>query len=234
VRLVVLTLLAFAAGLAAAANQTASPSVGRSAQLGACPRGSVPGIISGRRRCLRSGQRCARRFERQYHRYGFRCRNGRLHADPWIALESRQLHLPQIAPGAACPRSTGRIVNPNFGPAYGDGPVYAAMGTTDGTVSIQNAQQVKGWYAVKVLWITDPHREKTLIRGRQLDGPHRVRFDSDAGVLVPELKIARWVTVSGSDWGHRPSMERVRNAGCYGLQADGKTFSTVIVFQAVG
>jgi hypothetical protein len=29
-------------------------------------------------------------------------------------------------------------------------------------------------------------------------------------------------------------MERVRNAGCYGLQADGKTFSPVIVFQAVG
>jgi hypothetical protein len=122
-------------------------------------------------------------------------------------------------------------VNPNFGPAYGDGSVYAAMGTTDGTVSIQNAQQLNGWYAVKVLWITDPHRERTLIRGRQLDGPHQVRFDSNSGGLASQLRIAGWGTISG--WGDRPSMERVPNPGCYGLEADGKTFSTVIVFQAV-
>ena len=66
------------------------------------------------------------------------------------------------------------------------------MGTTDGTVSIQNAQQVNGWYAIKILWITDPHRERTLIRGRQLDGPHEVRSDSDSGRIVPKLRIARW------------------------------------------
>jgi hypothetical protein len=28
-------------------------------------------------------------------------------------------------------------------------------------------------------------------------------------------------------------MERIQKTGCYALQADGKTFSTVIVFQAV-
>jgi hypothetical protein len=104
---------------------------------------------------------------------------------------------------------------------------------TDGTVSIRNAQQVNGWYGVKVLWITDPHREKTLIRGRQLDGRHRMRFDTDSGAIVPQLKIAGWGTVDGSGWGDRPSMERVRGPGCYGLQADGKTFSTVIVVQVV-
>jgi hypothetical protein len=93
------------------------------------------------------------------------------------------------------------------------------MGTTDGTVSIQNAQQVNGWYAIKILWNTDPHRERTLIRDRQLDGPHEVRSDSDSGRIVPKVRIARWGTVSGSDWGHRPSMERVQKTGCYGFQA---------------
>ncbi len=167
-----------------------------------CAAGSVRAVIGGRQRCLRAGQRCARRFDRQYHRYGFHCHTGRLRADQWLALESRPLHLPHLAPGAACPRSTGRIVNANFGPAYGDGPVYAAIGGTDGTVHIGNSQQVNGWYALKVLWITDPRREKTLIRGRQIDGPRQVRFDTDAGI-VPGLRLAGWGTVSGSYWGHR-------------------------------
>jgi hypothetical protein len=65
-----------------------------------------------------------KRFDRQYHRYGFHCHTGRLRADPWIALASRPLHLPRIAPGATCPRSAGGVVNPSFGVAYGDGPVY--------------------------------------------------------------------------------------------------------------
>jgi hypothetical protein len=86
-----------------------------------------------------------------------------------------------------------------------------------------------GWYAFKVLWITDPRREATLIRDRQIDGSHQLRCDTDAGI-GPQLRLARWATVSGSAWGHRPSEERIRAPGCYAFQADGKSFSTVIVF----
>jgi YVTN family beta-propeller protein len=35
-------------------------------------------IIGGRHLCLRAGQRCAKRLDRQYHRYGFHCHRGRL------------------------------------------------------------------------------------------------------------------------------------------------------------
>jgi DNA-binding beta-propeller fold protein YncE len=44
----------------------------------ACPSGSVSARIGGRLRCLRAGQRCRKRYDRQYRRHGFHCRAGRL------------------------------------------------------------------------------------------------------------------------------------------------------------
>jgi len=189
-------------------------------------------VINGKYRCLRAGQRCVKRFDRQYHRYGFHCHTGRLRGDAWIALESRPLHLPRIEPGAACPRSTGRQVDPNFGIAYGDGPAYPVMGVgDDGVVHYGDSRREGGWYYVKVLWVVDPqHRERTLVRGLQIDGRSELRFEFGPEP-AKELRIPRWGTV-GSGWGHRPSESRIRAQGCYAYQADGRDFSTVIVFQA--
>jgi Tol biopolymer transport system component len=41
-------------------------------------RGGVPAVIGGVRRCLRPGQHCNRRLDRQYHKYRFHCHSGRL------------------------------------------------------------------------------------------------------------------------------------------------------------
>lgn len=226
--------VAFVVAIAGAHNQAASPSGARlHVMTGTCRPGFVPGLINGKHRCLRAGQRCVKRFDRQYHRYGFHCHRGRLRADAWIVLESRPLHLPRIEPGAACPRSTGKRVDPTFGIAYGDGPAYPVMSEvgTDGIVHYGNARRGGGWYYEKVLWIVDPsHRERTLVRGRQIDGPHQLRFE--LGSDPPkELRIHRWGTVE-SGWGDRPSYSRIRAPGCYAYQADGKDFTTVVVFQA--
>jgi uncharacterized repeat protein (TIGR01451 family) len=43
-----------------------------------CKRGFRHAIIAGQHRCLKVGQRCNRRFDRQYHRYGFHCHGARL------------------------------------------------------------------------------------------------------------------------------------------------------------
>jgi YVTN family beta-propeller protein len=43
-----------------------------------CARGSVPAVIAGKHQCLKVGQRCKKRLDRQYHRYGFHCHSGRL------------------------------------------------------------------------------------------------------------------------------------------------------------
>ena len=43
-----------------------------------CARGLVHAVIGGRHRCLKPGRPCARRLDRQYHRYRFHCHAGRL------------------------------------------------------------------------------------------------------------------------------------------------------------
>jgi D-alanyl-D-alanine carboxypeptidase len=43
-----------------------------------CRKGSVAAVIEGKRTCLRAGQRCKRKLDRRYHRYGFHCHGGRL------------------------------------------------------------------------------------------------------------------------------------------------------------
>jgi D-alanyl-D-alanine carboxypeptidase len=43
-----------------------------------CRKGSVPAVIEGKGTCLRAGQRCSRKLDRRYHRYGFHCHDGRL------------------------------------------------------------------------------------------------------------------------------------------------------------
>jgi uncharacterized repeat protein (TIGR01451 family) len=47
-----------------------------------CAHGFVDAVVSGKHQCLRRGQRCARRLDRQYHRYGFHCHRGRLTGGP--------------------------------------------------------------------------------------------------------------------------------------------------------
>jgi hypothetical protein len=77
------------------------------------------------------------------------------------------------------------------------------------------------------------YRGPVLIRGRQLDGAHLLRFGL-AFVPSTELRIARWGSSAGAPgWGFRASSTRLRAPGCYGYQIDGRTFSRVIVFQAV-
>jgi streptogramin lyase len=47
-----------------------------------CASGSVSAVIAGERVCLRRGQRCSKRRDREYHRYGFHCHSGRLIGGP--------------------------------------------------------------------------------------------------------------------------------------------------------
>ena len=44
----------------------------------ACPSGSTPAKIGGSITCLRAGQRCQKRYQTAYRKYGYNCVNGRL------------------------------------------------------------------------------------------------------------------------------------------------------------
>ncbi|HXG75200.1 MAG TPA: hypothetical protein VNJ53_01385 [Gaiellaceae bacterium] len=159
----------------------------------------------------------------------------------WTTLR-RPLEVPRLAPGAPCPAS-GIDASVDFarfgvGPGLGPGPVYP-VGLADGTLELAPARNFgsRHWLGQKVLWFVHPrYRGPVLVRGRQLDGPARVRFER--GDVPPlELRILPTQTVAwaGQPDGARgaPSYTRLRAPGCYGYQVDVATFSYVVVFRGV-
>ena len=60
--------LAAATPTPAPAHQPITASAAKS-----CSSGWRHAVIGGSEKCLRRGQFCARRYDRQYHRYGFHC-----------------------------------------------------------------------------------------------------------------------------------------------------------------
>jgi hypothetical protein len=74
--LVVVGLSSVASGaLTMTATRAGSAPTGYSAS---CKRGFKPAIIAGKFKCLKSGQGCAKRYQKTYRKYGFSCVNGHL------------------------------------------------------------------------------------------------------------------------------------------------------------
>ena len=158
----------------------------------------------------------------------------------WRSLH-RPLHIPRIASGAPCPTSKpdprgdlSRFKGLN-GQAWGRGPAYPALQERDGKPVLdfvyppdpKSGFAGSRWSGQKVMWALDPaYHGRVLIRGRQLDGRHELRFDD--GLVPPREKRV----VSGGLTVGWASFTRLRAEGCYGYQIDGKSFSRVIVFQA--
>lgn len=153
-------------------------------------------------------------------------------------LEDRPLHIPTIAAGSSCPTTQVKQVSADFGPAQGAGPAYATIGAekipphavfyyADAQHFGTEAQTNKGWGGQKVLWFINPgYKGLVLVRGRQLDGPHQVRFNQlDQQLLLDS-------TFGGTPWPNFPSYTRLQAPGCYAYQVDGNNFSYLIIFQA--
>ena len=160
--------------------------------------------------------------------------------DPWTSLR-RPLHLPKVAPGAACPlsrvdrRIPWKRTNIFGGQGIGRGPVYPGLPSAF-FMATRDDQYGGPWFGTKVFWYVLPsYRGPVLIRGRRLDGPQRMGFNGRR-VADRELRIKRGETVSweGQPAGSRgvPSGVRVLVPGCYGIQIDGTSFSRVVVVSA--
>ena len=154
----------------------------------------------------------------------------------------RPLHLPRLAPGAACPvshvdhRVDWTSIRIFGGSGIGRGPVYPGLGSAGARVTVTPDTEFGGpWLGAKVFWYVRPsYRGPVLIRGRQLDGRHRLGFN---GRKLPqrELRIHSGETVG---WAGQPSGGRgiasgirVLVPGCYGVQIDGTHFSRIVIFR---
>lgn len=209
-----------------------------------CRSGDVETRVKGKTVCLREGQACRPNLRSHYARHGFVCANGVIRAS-WKALR-RPLRIPRLAPGVPCPASKPsskgdleKLVGWGRGfPAWGTGPGYPLLlGDRDRAVLDFPYPPPAGWGSEwsgdKVLWFVAPTYEgRLLIRGRQLDGLHDLRFENGRPGFTQEGRRnpASELRLQGS--GSHPATTRVRAAGCYAFQVDGRTLSIQIVFEA--
>ena len=86
-----------------------------------------------------------------------------------------------------------------------------------------------------VIFLVRPGVEgDVLVRGHQVDGPNDVRFgrgnEPDAELIFKTPAQARLST--DNDWSVSFNTMRLRQSGCYAIQVDSETASSVIVFSA--
>jgi virginiamycin B lyase len=114
-----LALAALAVG--AFGGSTLAPAAKPTATGKKCSRGFVHAVIAGKHKCLKAGQRCNRRLDRTYHRYGFHCHTGKL---------TRARRTPPAPPPIAT--ITARIPLAGVATAVdaGEGAVWVREGTT--------------------------------------------------------------------------------------------------------
>ncbi|HET9719266.1 MAG TPA: hypothetical protein VFP55_04235 [Solirubrobacteraceae bacterium] len=159
------------------------------------------------------------------------------------SLLSRPLHLPSLGPGGRCPVTSGYIVNNSYfgGAALGRGPVQVLLGNAGdvrhGRVDL-GTTEARGWFALETIWFAVPsYNGPFVVRGGRLGrrGPIEVRpggtglIPGSGPLVVPAGPTINnqggYRTVPGSTW--------VKSPGCYAWQVDGKSFSEVIVVNAL-
>ncbi len=118
-------------------------------------------------------------------------------------------------------------------PVAGTGPVYM-MSVADepaGSVTIEGSPtDAQGWRGQKAPWIAAPrYRGPILIRGARIDAPGEMRFARVEGQQARALYQRRGQSVQPNGWRVWPGLLLVRAPGCYALQVDGLSFSSVIV-----
>ena len=158
-------------------------------------------------------------------------------------LHDRPLQLPQVQQGAPCPASPQVTVPaqpagvtkgvPNY--AFGSGPAYLS-----GQIS---------WYAgapgqAALILVNPDYSGPVLVRARRVDGSGSATLTNidiaaanrATGMLAPGTVGADGVEVQVPPpsvpglWRQWLGRLTADNSGCYALQVDGTSFSTVIVF----
>jgi hypothetical protein len=154
----------------------------------------------------------------------------------WAFLARQPLHLPVIPRGGLCPvsRLSGLppnhlIPRPSWSDWSGTTPVFV-QGLFHVHYTRSAAGVSGGWYPWKALWFASPsYHGPILIRGKQLDGPHGIRFNGKIATDPAQTDLHHDVPGQRRVWA---SILFFRAPGCYGVQVNGLGFSEVVVFQA--
>jgi hypothetical protein len=168
--------------------------------------------------------------------------------DEWSRLR-RPLHLPALSQGQRCPTSRQR----RFGGGsedflIGRGPAFLEVGYLVATVNPVGLdlggawRDPRGWRGAKAPWeVVAAYRGPILIRGARIGRYSPVGFGQIPLPGGPRVELARELHWPRGVDQNLPRARRryrglaagmlVRETGCYAFQADGTTFSEVIVIR---
>ncbi len=155
----------------------------------------------------------------------------------WAELR-RPLRIDALGQAARCPVSPARVLSSQFAPGQGTGPVYP-VGAAGGLQFSYPVEPTQRWYPSqwggnKVAWVARAgFAGRVLIRGERRDGTDGVRFGDR-----PQPQVELRLNFSADDlgeggWLNKGTYTRVRAAGCYAWQIDGRDFTRVVTFRAI-
>lgn len=170
---------------------------------------------------------------------GYPCPRGAVPQRLW-----RPLALPTLAPGQSCPVSTPHTVTRNIAPVLGSGPVYFAAGapnpadrsttTMPFPVNEVHIAWGTGWSAAKTpIVMKKAFRQPLLLRGARIDAPGELGFTGNVGrrpIAAMQFPATGYKIPLGSYKAHSLNIWATA-PGCYALQIDGTSFTTVVTFR---
>lgn len=150
-------------------------------------------------------------------------------ADVWSKLH-RRLHIPRIESGASCPAtSQAALAKSAVRPRVQAGDTHLVL-RLDLPSRRSSVYYGSPWGGQNVMWeVRASYRGPVLMRGRQLDGRHDVRFERGQ-IPVRERRFQKSSASTGAQRLYS-SVTRIGAPGCYAFQVDGLGFSRVVVFE---
>ena len=150
--------------------------------------------------------------------------------DRWAALR-RPLALPSLGLDGSCPTTGVILRSADLAPLPWPGSVVP-YGAFHAGGLYYDADAAR-WDSLSLFWVSDGQPQDALVRGRSLDGTMEVGF-GDALEPALEMRLdggAAEELVPGWSLYHA-DIARVQETGCFGLQIDTATSSTLVVFEA--
>ena len=165
-------------------------------------------------------------------------------ADPTVLR--RPLRLPQIAAGQRCPLTKG--TNTSAGYKLGAGPVHLILDAARDARGVYHygpSALYNRFRLIAARWIIESDAKGAIfLHGARLDAHQGVWFLPTVGSRnmyrttavgeLPAIEIYRWLLLPAQNTTHGQAEldggTATRGSGCFGIQVDGPSFTSVIVF----
>ncbi len=156
------------------------------------------------------------------------------------SLLARPLHYPSLGTDGSCPTSaaTTQYLGYFHSVAFGSGSVKLVIDNEGdlrrGRVDLGKTE-FRGWFALDTLWFSSPkYTGPFVVRATRLGAHGPVRVFA-AGQPIPGPLVVPSGPAANTKDGYRafPEATWVATPGCYAWQVDGRSFSEVIVVDAM-